>query len=289
MTDIKSRHSERKERPVPQAIEPYLKRYGLWIYSFYSNIASIAREMFPRSFPFYVITHMFDGSGQYWEPALEDSIKLSPGHCIIVSPGHTHYYGGLDGDFVEDSIAFTGPIADSLFKAGVITNGVVELGKNRRLLPIIEKVQNPSLDSQLEACVKLQALLFEIYHAKRHAAPRQEYPRIKLLIDEIQNTPERWWTVKEMAEYANISENHLRRLFSKITGMSPKNYIDNLKIQQAVERLCNSDLPIHEIADTAGYRNPYHFNRRFKEITGYPPATYRRKFSPLFYRPSQPA
>jgi two-component system response regulator YesN len=79
-----------------------------------------------------------------------------------------------------------------------------------------------------------------------------------------------------MAEYCNISENYLRTLFRKHTGLAPKEYIDNLKMNRAVEMLNNPKMKIYEIAERLGYIDNYHFIRRFTKILGQSPGKYRK-------------
>ncbi len=79
-----------------------------------------------------------------------------------------------------------------------------------------------------------------------------------------------------MSEYCNLSENHFRTLFKKRTGMSPKIYIDKLKNQKAKDLLITTNDNIAEIANQLGYLDPFHFSRRFKELTGYAPDHYRK-------------
>lgn len=200
---------------------------------------------------------------------------MEPGQCVIVSPNHIHHYGAMDGIYVEDTVCFAGPVADHLFKCGVIANGVFNLGKARRLIPIVEMAIDPAVDSQIDANLALQNLLVDIYRQNRNNVPEEKHSYLKKLMDEIKNTPDKWWTVSEMAEFCNLSEPQFRRVFRGYAGMSPKNYVDRLKIQQAAERVASSDESIAVIAERFGYLDPFHFSRRFKQIQGLSPSEYR--------------
>ena len=82
-----------------------------------------------------------------------------------------------------------------------------------------------------------------------------------------------------MAELCNLSENQFRRVFNQHTGMSPKRYVDKLRMQQACEILSSTVSPIAEVAHQFGYSDPYHFSRRFKDIIGLSPENYRNSYS----------
>jgi len=275
--------SEINVEPIPRNIRDQMSRSGLWICSFYSNVKSPVKDSpAPRKFKFYVLTHLIGGKGFYWTPEREKPEIISPGAGIIATPGQTNSYAGYKDYFHEDSIAFMGPSADALYNAGVLRDGLIQIGTARRLLPIIEKLKGATLASQLEANALLLNLIFELYHEnrKREQTPGSE-SRIHLLIRELKHNISKWWTVSEMAAYCNISENQLRRIFRETTGMSPKSYIETVKMRRGVELLCGSKCKISEVAANLGYVDQYHFIRRFKKVIGIPPARYRREFSSM--------
>ena len=275
--------SEINDEPIPRNIREQMCRSGLWICSFYSKVKSAIKDApTPRKFNFYVLTHLIGGKGFYWTPEHEKPEIISPGTGIIATPGKINSYSGYKDYFHEDSIAFMGPSADALYNAGVLRDGLIQIGTARRLLPIIEKLNGATLASQLEANSLLLNLIFELYHENRQ---QEQTPaagaRIQLLIKELKHDLSKWWTVSEMAAYCNISENQLRRIFHETTGMSPKNYIETVKMRRGVELLCGSKCKISELAANIGYVDQYHFIRRFKKVIGIPPARYRREFSSM--------
>jgi AraC-like DNA-binding protein len=91
--------------------------------------------------------------------------------------------------------------------------------------------------------------------------------------------PEKWWTTGEMAEICLLSESQFRILFRRKTGMKPKEYIDRIKIQQAIKMLTTTTLPVRRIAKSIGYLDPYHFSRRFKHLVGISPDGYRKQYA----------
>ena len=89
---------------------------------------------------------------------------------------------------------------------------------------------------------------------------RNEYPLFEKLLTEIKSHLDKWWTVTEMAELCNLSDDQLRRLFIKYTGGKPKLYVDRLKLRRAGELLTTGNLKISEIAVMLGYLDQYHFS-----------------------------
>jgi len=280
MTNVKISHEPSEQCTVHhrlQGEQRIHREYGLWILSTGRGGVSRTRgryEYFSRYFEFYCISHMFDGRGGFWMPGGRP-VAVEPGQGIIVTPQQVHHYGAAEKDYCEDTICFFGPIADLLLRNGIIRNGVLEVGLTRRLLPIIDLAADPAIDAQLGANVALQQLLLDLFQENRRRQPGQQHHRLEELLAIIRATPEKWWTVEEMAEYCNLSVAQFRRVFVGHTGILPKLYLDRLKTTLAGERLISTTYAVEEIAAQLGYRDPFHFSRRFKQMTGFSPEKYR--------------
>ncbi|MDF2724155.1 MAG: hypothetical protein K0Q59_3830 [Paenibacillus sp.] len=74
-----------------------------------------------------------------------------------------------------------------------------------------------------------------------------------------------------------LSEVYFRKLFKEVYGQSPKQYIQNIRINKAKELLKFDYLTVTAIADMVGYPNVYHFSSAFKIQTGCTPTEYRSK------------
>ena len=257
------------------------RQYGLWIFRGMSGISQVnAFDHCPeRYFQFYSISHMYDGGGRLWLKENDSTEEIYPGDCVVITPLTVNRYGGSrDKSYYEDALNFCGPVADMLMRSGVISNGVFHLGKVRRLMAILELVNDPAVDSQIQANIELQKLLVEIY-LEKNSSHQPEYPLLDELLGEIRQHPEKWWSVKEMAEMCNLSIDQLRRIFFMRTGVKPKIYVDRFKLNRAAEYLVSSKYPISKVAVHFGYKDQYHFSRRFKAVMGISPQQYRSMFS----------
>lgn len=79
-----------------------------------------------------------------------------------------------------------------------------------------------------------------------------------------------------LAQKLSMSDTHFRRLFSRLHGVTPSQYLTIIRMRKARELLMQSELTISEIADQIGYRSVYYFCRAFKRETGYTPTDYRK-------------
>ena len=260
---------------IPNIPEPeFCRQYGLWLFRSGSGCTSVDsfRKCKVRYFRFYSISHMYRGHGMLWLENGEREVRS--GECVVITPGTRNRYGGFGDVYDEDSINFTGPVADMMMRAGIISNGVFPLGRVRRLLPIMELMRDPAFGSQLQANLELQKLLAEICLAKQ-AKNQMGHPLLEQLLIQLKETPRKWWTVSDMAEMCDLSVDQLRRIFYQRTGVNPKLYLDRLKLNQAAAMLVNTERNISEIAEYFGYMDQYHFSRRFKAVMGMSPVRYR--------------
>lgn len=233
-------------------------------------------DMKPRSFEYYSLCHLTEGQGWYWSPG-EEIRYFSAGEGVIIAPGFIHSYGGYKSNYIEDYICFNGPVADFLFNSGVIKNGIVKIGKVKRLLPIIKAALNLSDSGQIVANSLMQNLLVELYKENMDHHSTTVPDNIEKLLIELNRSVEQWWTIPEMANYCNVSENYFRRLFKERTGMSPKRYSESLKVQLASEKLLRSDDNLDLIASQLGYVDRSHFSKVFKRAIGVSPNIYRKQ------------
>jgi AraC family transcriptional regulator len=86
---------------------------------------------------------------------------------------------------------------------------------------------------------------------------------------------ERDATVQQIARRIGISRNRCTQLFSKVFGISPRQYLKMQRLLRAKEKLSQTDQSIESIALELGFSSLSHFSRQFKRWTGTSPSNYR--------------
>lgn len=93
----------------------------------------------------------------------------------------------------------------------------------------------------------------------------------------IQNTPERCFSIEELAEMAHLSSSYFQVMYKKTFGVTCINDVIDTKITQAKQLLVSTDLSVKQIASELGYNEVYHFIRQFKKYTSLTPLAFRKR------------
>ncbi|TBM29335.1 AraC family transcriptional regulator [Hafnia paralvei] len=96
--------------------------------------------------------------------------------------------------------------------------------------------------------------------------------QIEKLLSQIHTDIQKRWTVAEMAEWLQCSQQHLRRLFLKYTGKTPKEYYLDARLELALSLFRQGDYSIGQVAELLNFFDSFHLSKAFKKKFGYPPS-----------------
>lgn len=99
---------------------------------------------------------------------------------------------------------------------------------------------------------------------------------VERIATEIRESPAEAGTVEELARAAGYSVDHFSRVFLKITGARPQDYVINARIARARQLLVESEFTVGAVAEAVGFRNIFFFSRQFRQRTGQTPTEFRR-------------
>lgn len=83
-------------------------------------------------------------------------------------------------------------------------------------------------------------------------------------------------TVKKLAQKFGYCVKHTRALFHASLGLSPKQYIDSVRLERASTLLITTNLPLQDIADRLNFSTVSHFANAFKKKYGESPTMFRQ-------------
>jgi AraC-like DNA-binding protein len=121
----------------------------------------------------------------------------------------------------------------------------------------------------------LLGLVFFSMENLNGACPEGKDLPIEESIDLMINNLDKKYSLRQLAQHANLSVTQYSLLFKEKTGFSPVDYFIRLKIQRACQYLDLTDWKVKEIAKKLGFSDLYYFSRSFYEIMHYSPKNYR--------------
>ncbi len=83
-------------------------------------------------------------------------------------------------------------------------------------------------------------------------------------------------TLKALAAASYLSPFHFARLFKKLTGSTPHNYLAGIRATRAQTLLADTDLSVTEVGAQVGYLSASHFTKAFRLATGTTPREFRK-------------
>jgi len=113
-----------------------------------------------------------------------------------------------------------------------------------------------------------------LYKIGREVIPRELAPAIRMIKSSYSDPA---LTNESLASECKISEVYFRKLFKEHFGISPKQYVIDVRLQRARQLLTEGSISLAQISESCGFTNQYHFSRIFKERVGLTPSEYRKK------------
>lgn len=185
---------------------------------------------------------------------------------------HVNLYfhsGAFSGDAIGDRLA-------DLDRRPLLNASVP--GIRPLLDQLVVELEQPAAYSA-EAVDSLSRLL--LIHLARHASCRPVPPQALTArgIDRVRefvvaHLAERI-LVPDLADVVGLAPNHFAHQFSAFTGLSPHQFVLNLRIARATELLRDSALGLAEIAIWCGFSSQQHLTRTMQSRLGITPGRYR--------------
>lgn len=129
----------------------------------------------------------------------------------------------------------------------------------------------PDLLRRAEAVWRFGGLLNQWGMLRPTGSASEIHHGVEEAINGLHKPPYGLLTVAEMAQRAHLSERHFRTLFHARTGMSPKAYCNQIRLNIGRERLRMGLCTVEEIALELGFSSPAHFSKQYRQEFGYPP------------------
>lgn len=216
----------------------------------------------------------------------KETFTLKPGMVLVYYP-NTPYHQHFDGKGTISYywIHFTGSHATELMERFQLTNKkILNIGVHSQIINLFQKVATEIMcrepDFVFATATYLQQILVTI---KRFENPTASISakKLKKSLEMLHNNYNKILSVHELAELEGLSDSRYRVLFRNVTGISPKQYLTDIRIRHACELLCQTTLKVSQIAPMVGYDDLLYFDRIFKKATNMTPTQYRDFYSEI--------
>lgn len=121
----------------------------------------------------------------------------------------------------------------------------------------------------------LTELLVSVYRMRNVQPQPEQFDPIGYTLTYIDEYFSTGIDIDNLAASTNYSVSRFRELFKEHTGVSPKAYILNKRIDYAKQLLAATDMSIGEVASLVGFTDYPQFNKFFNSRTGMNPKEYR--------------
>jgi len=215
----------------------------------------------------------------------EDKV-VTAGHMVLYQPKEEQHYEYFGADKPEVYwVHFTGgdvrntlrhydiPLNDHVFYCGTPSTYVLLFKQ------MIEELQTCRVgyEELLEMCFRELLLVVQRTRLEKPSIVstqvQEEMAFARQYSHEHYNEP---INIEDFAQSRHMSISLFMRNFKKVYEISPKQYILNLRMNNAQSLLETTDYTVSEIAAIVGYDNPLYFSRLYHKQKGQAPTDYRK-------------
>jgi len=156
----------------------------------------------------------------------------------------------------------------------------VDLAKSEYILNnMLHEISHKEADYELYLKNKLEEII--IFLSRKYSQisiPKaKSLVRIGKAIDFIEHNFQNNIYIHQLAELSFMSVRNFQRIFKEATGLSPNNYLLELRIQNASKLLTESNSAIYEVSAMVGISDWFYFSKAFKKKFGVSPLNYRKQ------------
>ncbi len=217
---------------------------------------------------------------------------------IVFSPEDIENYQGyalyFDPDFIRNYPLgstinnygfFSYDVSEALFlsapEKGIIHNLFIEIANE--LKNKIDKFSQDVLVSQIDLLLNYSNRFYNRQFITRKAVNHEIMTSLDELLnnyfDEKVSFKDGLPSVKYISTQLKLSQRYLSDMLHSLTGLNTQQYIQNVIIEKAKERLSSTDLSVGEIAYELGFEHSQSFSKLFKAKTKQSPLEFRAGFN----------
>lgn len=229
----------------------------------------------------YQIIYIYKGTGHFY---LDNQwVPLTSGNIVLYRPSQPQFYSYYAKEKPEIYwLHFTGNQCEEILKRYSIKNCYIGENLSIKLLlqDMITELQLKKLHYEDIVLNQFYIFLADINRLHHQALrPSENDFSIDRLIIEMNLTYGQDWDVSAMANFCKLSNSYFAHTFKQRMGVSPMQFLNNLRIEKAKDFLTTNTMSVAAVAQSVGYDDPLYFSRVFKKLTGIPPHKFYQSIS----------
>lgn len=234
----------------------------------------------------YVIHYILKGKGTF-SSANHPSIELKAGDIFILPKGIPCFYKA-DGKepWTYLWIGFSGlKIKNILSRSLLLSQRYLHQVQNSHftdsLLKLFDALHNP--DTSTNNDLLIESLIYQTFYYLNSEYPAQNKTNIKSSIRLktatkylYDNFTDNNCSIYLLCNKLGVSRSYLYNIFKEGMNLSPQQFSIKLRMEEAKNKLKNSQNSIQEISTSVGYTDTFTFSKAFKKYSGFSPKNYRQ-------------
>src|SRR5258708_4228054 len=233
----------------------------------------------------YQVIYITRGEGVF-ESASTGVVPVKEGTILLLFPNEWHRFRpNRDKGWNEYWVGFHGVIADNLIRADFFHPGAAafSIGVKEEVLQLILEILEQATKEESGYQPRIAGAVLHLL-GKIHSLRRQHYFRgethMEMIVNKgrflIREQFDSNLSIGDISEKLNVSYWSFRQCLKKCTGMSPGQYMIQLKIDKARQLLSQTQKSTKKISFELIFSSGYYFSTLFKEKTGCSPESYRK-------------
>ena len=211
-------------------------------------------------------------------------IPFGKGQMLVMFPGEKIFYKAQT-DWTIRWIGVNGKEVDELFSLLRVSkkHPIWTVPKELAIAQYMENIYELQKETSLINQYKTQALLFQLF-GKMLSTVQNDWILNKMedAVTTAKNiiayNYNNHLEIESLAQKVFLSPAYFSRLFKEKTGVSPKQYIVQTRLEKAKELLRLTKYSIKNISLTVGFKDPLYFSRLFTKYEKSTPMQYRKQY-----------
>ena len=238
--------------------------------------------------PFTELFYVVDGKGEFNIQGQRFPVK--PNDFVIINPQVEHTELSSPDEPLEyivlgiNGLSFSNltPVSEGGHPFSFFNLRDEQKDILRYLNAMVQEATSQSMSYELVCHNLLEILLIKILRHQHFDLEVDKQSKATKDISFIKHYLETYYhesiQLEDLASMTHLSRFYISHSFKKEIGMSPMEYLIDIRIKESKILLRTTNYSISQVADIVGFTTPTYFSKQFRKSTGISPTDYREQF-----------